>query len=122
MPRSSSVGEAGAFTGGCCSRWGRLARAPPPMHGWSLLAVLLVLPVADLAALQKLVFEELGVVLLRDPHRGQQDRRRSADLRVGLDFLAVEERDCGLGGGVRLQDLRLVHGARLPACEDELHA
>src|SRR5919206_2623423 len=118
--RSSRVGGF-AFTRVFYKRWGALEGTPHRVD--RLLAVLLVLPVADLAALQEAFLEEQLVVRLRDPDRGQQDRLRAADLAVHAgDLLALDDRDRGLRRSVRLLADRLVHGAALPAREDELHA
>src|ERR671938_1302348 len=118
--RSSRVGGF-AFTRVFYKRWGALEGTPHRVD--RLLAVLLVLAVADLAALQEALLEEQLVVRLRDPDRGQQDRLRAADLAVhARDLLALDERDRGGRRGVRLLADRLVDGAALPAREDELHA
>src|ERR671933_1987138 len=118
--RSSRVGGF-AFTRVFYKRWGALEGTPHRVD--RLLAVLLVLPVADLAALQEAFLEEQLVVRLRDPDRGQQDRLRAADLAVNAgDLLALDDRDRGGRRGVRLLADRLVDGATLPAREDELHA
>src|SRR5437016_993817 len=119
--RSSRVGRGVAFTGVFYHGWGAPERAPQRVD--RLLAVLRVLTVADLAALQEAFLEEQLVVRLRDPDRGQQDRLRAADLAVHSgDRLALDDRDRGLRRGVRLLADRLVDGAALPAREDELHA
>src|SRR5437762_1116435 len=129
-PRSSRVGAVVVFTGGLYH--GRGARNGAPRPDKVLLAVLRVLPDADLAPLQELVLEEELVIRLRDPHRSQQDRRRAADLMAHAfellgngrqsDLLVFDDRngDCGCGG--RFPPDRLVHGSGLPAGEDELDA
>src|SRR5213076_2139102 len=94
-PRSSRVGAVVvALTGGLYHGRGARNGAPRPDKVF-LLAVLRVLPDADLALLQELVLEEELVVQLRDPHRGQQDRGRAAHLAIGaLDLLVLDDRDC----------------------------
>src|ERR671934_1662034 len=119
--RSSRVGRGVAFTrvfynGGALPR-------ERPHRADRLLAELLVLAVADLAALQEALLEEQLVVRLRDPDRREQDRLRAADLAVhARDLLALDDRDRGGRRGVRLLADRLVDGSALPAREDELHA
>src|SRR5436190_18456721 len=130
-PRSSRVGAVVvALTGGLYH--GRGARNGAPRPDKVLLAVLRVLPDANLAPLQELVLEEELEIRLRDPHRSQQDRRRAADLMAHAfellgngrqsDLLVFDDRngDCGCGG--RFPPDRLVHGSGLPAGEDELDA
>src|SRR5918911_4999857 len=108
--RSSSVGWAVAFTRpGFYHGGGAPSEAPPPRFG--LLAVLPVDAVADLAALQEAVLEQLLVVRLRDPQRSEQDRLRPADLAVRLDRAALDDVDRRLRRGVRLEPHRLVDGA-----------
>src|SRR2546423_1807353 len=119
-PRSSRVGGF-AFTRVFYKRWSAPGGTPHRVE--RLLAVLLVLPVADLAPLQEAFLEEELVVRLRDPDRGQQDRLRATDLAVHAgNLLALDDRDRGGRSGVRLLADGLVDGAALPAREDELHA
>src|SRR5207237_6882115 len=111
--RSSRVGGF-AFTRVFYKRWGAPRGTPHRID--RLLAVLLVLAVADLAPLQEAFLEEELVVRLRDPDRGQQDRLRAADLAVhARHLLALDDRDRRSGGRVRLLADRLVDGAALPA-------
>src|ERR687884_374370 len=118
--RSSRVGRV-AFTRLFYNGGGAPEEAPHRVD--RLLAVLRVLAVADLAALQEAFLEEQLVVRLRDPDRGEQDRLRAADLAVHAGhLLALDDRDRGRRCGVRLLADRLVDGAALPAREDELHA
>src|SRR5436853_328265 len=118
--RSSRVGGF-AFIRLFYKRWSAPGGTPHRID--RLLAVLRVLAVADLAALQEALLEEQLVVRFRDPDRGQQDRLRAADLAVHAgDRLALDDRDRGLRRGVRLLADRLVDGAALPAREDELHS
>src|SRR5919201_5677368 len=105
-PRTSSVGiavvdsaavVAVAVTSASSGR-GALA-APRP--GWSLLAELLELPVADVALLQEPAREEDLVVLLRDRLRRDQDRGlEAASLRLdgtpGRQLLALDDLHRGL--------------------------
>src|SRR5216117_3428717 len=72
-PRSSSVGA--SFTGAVIPHnpAERVGPTADPLRRSLLLAVLRVLADADLAPLHEAVREELGVVLLGDPHRRQQD-------------------------------------------------
>src|SRR2546430_17740160 len=79
--RSSRIGVA-SFTGRFLPR--RSARRPGAPHRRFLLAVLLVLALADLVLRQEPVLEQELVVALGDPDRRQQDRRRPADLAVRL--------------------------------------
>src|SRR6185312_10955421 len=103
-------------------RPGRHARAPRPRRFGSV-AVLRVLPRADLALLQEAVVEEQLVVLLRDPDRRQQDRLRAGDVAVDtLHRVALDDRDRGLRCCIGLLLDRLVDRARLPAGENELDA
>src|SRR5438105_9644121 len=119
--RSSSVGAGVAFTAVFYHGGGAPVGAPHRVD--RLLAVLRVLAVTDLALLEEAFGEEQLVVRLRDPDRGQQDRLRAADLAVHAGYrLALDDRDRGCCGGVRLLADRLVHGAALPAGEDELHS
>src|SRR5215470_8892053 len=125
IPRSSSVGAAVAFTRGFYHDEGapRGAFIVSGPNSRVLLAELLVIADADLAPLEEPVREELRVVLLRDPDRGQQDRLRAADRAVDArDLLVLDDGNRGRGGGVRLQTDRLVDRAALPAGEDELDA
>src|SRR6266496_494104 len=120
-PCSSSVGGEVAFTGGFY-HGGGTPRSTSTMKVF-LLAVLRVLTDADLAPLQEPFREEKLVVRLRDPNRLQQDRLRAADLGIdALHRLALDDRDRGGCGRVRLLADRLVDRAGLPAGEDELDA
>src|SRR5919202_2735343 len=118
--RSSRVGGF-AFTRVFYKRWGALEGTPHRVD--RLLAVLLVLPVADLAALQEAFLEEELVVRLRDPDRRQQDRLRAAESRdLSRHLLVLDERDRDVRGRLGLQADGLVDRAALPAGEDELDA
>src|SRR4051812_27491288 len=87
------------------------------------LAVLLVLALADLRLLDEPVRVEQGHVRLRDPRRGQEHRRRTADLlAMRGDGSPLDDRDGGGSSGICLLLDRLVDGARLPAGDDVLHA
>src|SRR5579884_1276381 len=122
-PRTSSVGASAMSCVPTTVVDGRRGAAKTPrLPSPVLLAVLRVLPDADLAALHEALLEEELVVALRDPDRRQQDRRRSADLAVRLDRRALDDGDRRLRGRVRLEPHRLVDGAGLPAGEDVLHA
>src|SRR6476646_8288279 len=106
---------------GFVSRPGRYERAPAVMKR-VLVAVLRVDPGADLALLQEPFREEELVVLLGDPHRSEQDRRRAAGLAVhALDLLVLDDRDGRGRCGVGLLAHGLVDRSGLPAGEDELH-
>src|SRR5262249_38295832 len=118
--RSSRVGVVSLTGAGVLSGWGRPRRRPHRASN-RLLAELLVGADAHLALLHEPVLEEELVVLLRDPLRDEQDRRRSTDLRVRLHLLALEDRDRSVRRGRRLELHRLVDGARLPAGDDVLH-
>src|SRR5919206_3078640 len=95
-PWSSSVGEVSVTEAPFYHGGG--APSERPQRESFLLAVLLVDPVADLALLQKPFLEEELVVLLRDPHRRQQDRVRAADLPVHAGHLLALD-DCDRGRG-----------------------
>ena len=105
-------------------RW-RRASAPPSRGAIRLLAVLLVLPGADLAPLQEPVPEEPGVVRLGD--RDHRDDVRGCSLavrprRVRRRLLALVQRDRGRDGSVRLGRHVLVDRVGLPAGDDVLDA
>src|SRR5919202_6393294 len=117
MPRSSRVGASGAFTGGVLYHGGGAPKAPPPRQ--ALLAVLLVLAVADLASLQEALLEEELVVGLRDPDRSQQDRLGALELRDLAPYLLVlDQGDRNVCGGFRFEANGLVDRAGLPARDD----
>src|SRR5437588_4138797 len=102
-PRSSRRGVSSLTGGGCCTTEGAPGSRRPLLRTDAQLAVLRVLPRADLALLQEPVREEELVVRLRDPHRRQQDRLRPAHLGVGLDGLLLDDRDRRVGGRLRLE-------------------
>src|SRR4051812_38950887 len=127
MLRSSRSGGVSVMWGSGGSRerirWRRREDASTRVERVRL-AVLLVLADADLGLLQEALREELGVVLLGDPHDGKCLRRflhlAVQPERVRRRLLAVQQCDGGRGRGSGLARDVLVDGAGLPAGEDVL--
>src|SRR5947209_8296877 len=123
IPRSSSGGAGVAMGRDASLERDGVDCATPSLRVF-LAAVLRVLAHADLALLERPVLEQNLVAVgpglrLREPDGLQQDRLRPADLAVyALYLLVLEERDRGRRGGIRLEAVRLVDRASLPAGED----